>query len=422
MSEPVVYTRETAVGLRNAIKQIVERTPVTDIHTHLYAPVFGPLLLRGIDEMLTYHYLVAEYFRYADTSYETFWAWPKTQQADAIWKTLFLDNSPISEACRGVLTALNLLGFDLASPDLAQIRREFARLDVEEHVKLVFDAANIKSAVMTNDPFDDVECPVWKAGYTPDSRFHAVLRIDPLLNDWEGNCHRLQDAGYNVYQRLTSRCIVEVRRFLDDWVKRMNALYMAVSLPPDFVMDDGSARACLIEEAVLPVAQANNIPFAMMIGVTRNVNPALKLAGDSLGTASLAPLEYLCATYPKNKFMVTYLARENQHAAAVTARKFRNLLLFGCWWFLNNPSLIEEMTRMRIELLGTSIIPQHSDARVLDQAVYKWAHSREIISRVLRHKYADLLETGWTITEDAIRRDVEKLLGGNFWSFLQREL
>jgi hypothetical protein len=57
------------------------------------------------------------------------------------------------------------------------------------------------------------------------------------------------------------------------------------------------------------------------------------------------------------------LARENQHELAVAARKFGNLMVFGCWWFVNNPSLITEITRMRVELLGTSFIPQHSDAR-----------------------------------------------------------
>ena len=41
------------------------------------------------------------------------------------------------------------------------------------------------------------------------------------------------------------------------------------------------------------------------------------------------------------------------------------------------PSLIDEITRMRFELLGTSIIPQHSDGRVLDQLLYKWDHSRQ---------------------------------------------
>jgi hypothetical protein len=103
----------------------------------------------------------------------------------------------------------------------------------------------------------------------------------------------------------------------------------------------------------------------------------------------------------------------------VAARKFRNLMPFGCWWFLNNPSLIEEMTRMRVELLGGSFIPQHSDARILDQLVYKWDHSRKIIGKVLADKYADLAATGWQVSESEIRRDIANLYGGNFESFLE---
>ena len=113
------------------------------------------------------------------------------------------------------------------------------------------------------------------------------------------------------------------------------------------------------------------------------------------------------------------LARENQHELCVTARKFRNLMIFGCWWFLNNPSLIEEITRMRFELLGTSVISQHSDARILDQLIYKWAHSRKIIANVLIEKYSDILATGWMIGEEEIIRDVENLFGGNFWRFVE---
>jgi len=38
----------------------VDSTRVVDVHTHLYPASFGGLLLRGIDELLTYHYLIAE--------------------------------------------------------------------------------------------------------------------------------------------------------------------------------------------------------------------------------------------------------------------------------------------------------------------------------------------------------------------------
>ena len=95
---------------------------------------------------------------------------------------------------------------------------------------------------------------------------------------------------------------------------------------------------------------------------------------------------------------------------------------FGCWWFLNNPSLIDEITRMRLEMLGTSVVLQHSDARVTEHLLYKWDHSRTIIAKVLAGKYAGLMTVGWTLDESEIRRDAGRLLSGNFWEFLDRAM
>ncbi len=139
-----------------------------------------------------------------------------------------------------------------------------------------------------------------------------------------------------------------------------------------------------------------------------------------VGYSDVQSVIALCRDFPQNKFFCTMLARENQHELCVAARKFGNLMIFGCWWFLNNPSLIDEITRMRIELLGTSMIPQHSDARVLDQLIYKWDHSRALIGRILSEKYADLARTGWPVTDDDVRRDVKRLLHDNFLDFLAR--
>jgi len=77
---------------------------------------------------------------------------------------------------------------------------------------------------------------------------------------------------------------------------------------------------------------------------------------------------------------------------------------------------------MRLELLGLSFTPQHSDARVLDQIIYKWRHSRRIVGRVLEEKYADLADTGWQPTREEIERDVRALFGGAFDAFCQRNL
>jgi hypothetical protein len=178
----------------------------------------------------------------------------------------------------------------------------------------------------------------------------------------------------------------------------------------------------MLEKAVLPVCEELGLPLALMIGVKRRVNPDLRMAGDGVGVARIEPVEYLCAKYPKNKFMLTMLARENQHAACVAGRKFRNLHVFGCWWFVNNPSIIKEITRERLELLGPSVTPQHSDARILEPVVYKWDHSKKVIGDVLLEKYSDLLGSGWTLDEKELRRDVEGFFGGNFRRFLERSL
>jgi hypothetical protein len=399
------------------VEAILAATPIHDIHTHLYDPAFGGLLLWGIDDLLVYHYLVAETFRHLDVPAEKFWALSKPRQADLIWDALFIQNSPVSEACRGVLTTLHALGLDVRKRDLPALRQWFKQWKVEDYVSRCLELAGVSTVRMTNSPFDDEERPVWEKGFTRDERFRAALRIDPLLLTWGDTVPLLARLGYNVGVSLTAKTVGGVRRFLADWAERIKAEYLMVSLGPEFDFPSDSSCAHLLEKAVLPHCREFGLPVALMMGVKRQVNPQLRQAGDGVGLSKLGALERLCAEFPENKFLVTVLARENQHELCVLARKFRNLHVFGCWWFTNVPSLVEEMTRLRIELIGLSVTPQHSDARVLDQLIYKWRHSREIIARVLVEKYTDLARTGWLATDAEIKRDAESLLGGAFERF-----
>ncbi len=393
-------------------------TPVIDIHTHLYDPAMKDLLLWGIDELLVYHYLVAESFRWLDVGYAKFWLLPKSAQADLIWDALFCRHSPISEACRGVLTTLNAFGLDLKKRDLPAIRQWFAAQKLEDHVTRCLELARVSKVYMTNSPFDSAERAAWERGFSRDQRFVAGLRIDPLLLSWPEAASFLMESGYGVSADVAPQSMFdEVRRFLADWTTRLNAKYLMVSLPPDFEYPARGMTTQLLERAVLPHCREHGLPLALMPGVRRAVNPQLKLAGDGVGLANLVSLQHLCAAFPDNKFMTTVLARENQHELCVLARKFPNLHIFGCWWFTNIPFLIDEMTRMRVELLGLSFTPQHSDARVLDQLVYKWQHSRGVISRVLVEKYTDLTQTGWRVTRADIERDVWDMFGGAFERF-----
>jgi hypothetical protein len=403
-----------AEQLREVVHDEFEKTPIIDMHTHLFMPSLGKLGLWGIDELLTYHYLEAELFRFSSVKPAQYWAMNKQQQADLIWRTLFVENTPVSEACRGVIAVLSAFGLPTASKDLREAREYFQSQKLEAHIRHVFDLAGISEVVMTNDPLDPEEAPLWEQGAAPDRQFHAVLRLDRVLNKWPQHWEILKGQGYKVEENLGGQTISEVRRFLSAWCARMKPVYMACSLPDTFQYPENSARGKLLKEAVIPSCREHQIPLSVMIGVRYQVNPAIKLAGDAVGKADLRAVEHMCVESPDNRFLISVLSRENQHELCVYARKFGNLLPFGCWWFLNQPSVVEEMTRERIEMLGFSFIPQHSDARVLEQVIYKWKNTRRTIGPILANAFRVLAEDGRTVEREEIRRDIHNLFRTNF--------
>ncbi len=393
--------------LRQAVEQAVERAPVVDIHTHLYPPNFGGLCLWGIDELVTYHYLIAELFRSNRAiSPEQFWTRSKQQQADTIWEALFVGNTPLSEAARGVVRVMTALGLDPHAAALADARKFFASQNLESHIDNVMRIAGVTGIVMTNDPFNPAEAAIWKRERPANPRFHAALRMDPLLNSAE-----------SLFSTVT-----EARNFVDEWIDRMQPLYMAASLPAEFAYPDETLRTKILREVVMPVGLKHNLPFAMMIGVVRQVNPRLRDAGDSSGRADVRAVERIAADFPENRFLVTMLSRENQHELCVVSRKFANIMPFGCWWFLNNPSIVAEITAERLEMLGSSFIPQHSDARILEQIIYKWAHSRRVIAAGLYEQYKQLSLDGWPLRQEQIERDIRRMFSGNFEEWIGKRL
>jgi len=402
----------------SVVNDVLESTEFIDVHTHLFAPSFGKLGLWGIDELLTYHYLEAEFFRSSSTTPDEYWSLSKSEQADAIWQTLFVENTPISEATRGVIAVLKAFALPTDGPDLTEARSFFKRQELEAHVQRVFEIAGVSLVVMTNDPLDSEEMAAWKNGIQEHPRFRAVLRLDKILRHWPAHWGVLAAQGYKVDAQASGKSVAEVQRFLSDWHERMRPMYMAVSLPDTFLYPEESLGNKLLSEAVLPSCRELDLPLSLMIGVRSQVNPAIRLAGDAVGRADLRALENLCRTFPKNRFLVSVLSRENQHELCVYARKFSNLMPFGCWWFMNNPSIVEEITRERIEMLGTSFIPQHSDARILEQVIYKWSNTRRTLAPILANAYRLLREDGRGVTRDDIQRDVTRLFRTNAESWM----
>lgn len=407
--------------LSRTLKNAFENAKIIDMHTHLFPPSYGELCLYGIDELLTYHYLIAEAMRQTNIPYEKFWALSKKEQAGLVWDTLFLNSSPISEATMGVITILEALGIDYAGRDLEGIRRQFDEMTgrdrLGKYVDRLMEISHVEKLVMTNDPFHPVERE-YMAKQTEDPRFLSSLRLDAIFGvRRDDTFEQLKAWGYGVERELDDKTVKELQRFLSEWIERMNPVYLAVSFPPSYRFPDESPDNVLLRELVLPLCREHDLPLAIMLGAKRGVNPDLKLAGDAVGLSSVESLMNLFAAYPDNRFLVTGLSRENQYELIVAARKFRNMMLFGCWWFLNTPHLVEEITRMRVELLGTSFIVQHSDCRVFEQLIYKWQHSIELIEKILFDKYRNLLEKGWLLKAQDVERDVNKLLRENFVQF-----
>src|SRR5215813_14881057 len=157
-----------AEELRAEVDSVVSSMAVVDVHTHLFPSEFNELCLWGIDELLTYHYLTAEALRTARIPYEQFWAMSKTDQANLVWKTLFVDNTPTSEAAQGIISELDVFGLDTRAPDLKEARAFFNSQRLAEHFDQVFDIAKVSGVVMTNDPFDDAEDQLWNSSISVD--------------------------------------------------------------------------------------------------------------------------------------------------------------------------------------------------------------------------------------------------------------
>jgi len=209
-----------AIDIASIVQSTLDRQPIVDMHTHLYPPTFGTpvggksgksdpngLLLWGIDDLLTYHYLVAEVYRVVRTDklpYEQFWKMTKRQQADHIWKHLFIERAPISEACRGVLTTIQKLGLDPSDPTPDGWRKWFDQQDPSGYIDKVMQVSNVKSITMTNPVFDDNERQRWldNPKVAADPRFTAVLRIDPLLRDWPTAAKKISSWGYPAQEDL----------------------------------------------------------------------------------------------------------------------------------------------------------------------------------------------------------------------------
>ena len=261
---------------------------------------------------------------------------------------------------------------------------------------------------MTNNPFDLDEWSMFDSGDWDKKIYLASLRLDDLILDYEES---LKKAKHQTSTKDEHTIIT----YLEKCYQKSKPVYAALSLNHDTfntILDDSIWRN------VLAWLESKKLPLSLMLGVKRAVNKDFGLAGDGIGDINLKKLSMFCNSYPKNKFLVTCLSLNDQHELNVLSRKHPNLKIFGFWWFMNQPTIIKEILKMRIDMLGFNFIPQHSDARVTDQLIYKWSHFKKILHPILVEYYQNLLNKNFHLSEAILKRDINNLLSGNAKNFL----
>ena len=387
-------------NISNKLLNIINSTPIFDLHTHLFPPKHEGYFLLGFKNLLNYHYLIAELLIAANIDASTFYSYNDEKKASLIWNELFEKRTPVSEACSGVLSILKELNIEINNKSFLSICDEYDRKIQSD--KNILDLSNVSSLVMTNNPFDLDEWSLFNTNDWDKKIYLASLRLDDLILDYEEALKKEKDKTSNQETTIVT--------YLDKCYSQSNPVYAAVSLNLETfhtIFEDSFWKDILVW------LENKNLPLSLMLGVRRAVNKDFGLAGDGIGDINLKELSNLCNLFPNNKFLVTCLSLNDQHELTVLARKHPNLRIFGFWWFMNQPTIIKQILKMRIDMLGFSFIPQHSDARVSDQLIYKWNHFKKILHPILLEYYQDLLNKNFPISEKILQRDIDNLLSGN---------
>ena len=397
-----------------AIETAPDKLIIDDWHTHLLGPNAGPQLsLHGIDQQLTYHYVRRKLFGAGHIDPATFNTWSLEQQGDFTWQKLFADGAsdPFDEGCRGVIVAMEALGLDPNAADLHHARQYYTDTPAEEIQRRCMELAGVRRIVGTQDVFNDRERDYYENGAWDDN-YLSGYRLDELVLHYPRAAARLNAWGYAVGSDPSEAATAaEIRRFLTDWHEKLHSVvYGACSFPPQCAVHDlSSQEGAILHHAVLPALRELNLPFFMMPGPIRQLQPAWRDAGDGVGLSDMFPYQQLVRRHPDNAFFITPLHNANQYDASVLSCHNDNVMAIGHWWFNYHPGLVEQDLRMRLEMTGDRFIPFNSDARVLENLIPKWRRFRQILARVLGEKYQDLHDAGRTVTRAGIAETLRTL-------------
>ncbi len=401
---------------KNLIWEAVHQTPAAEVRVFAY-PQAGGRSVSGIDALLTTPEVLSEFFRRRALANRELGpasareAYIRTltpaELADLVWRQLFLDNAPMSEPLRVVLTTMGMFGLDVACGDLRVLREQYDQIPAEEKLARIITLANLDLALYAVDcwPEDGTQgegVGLWgsSAGALPvvarPDVFRPVLYLSRLFADWKEGARRLRVRGFGLKAKVDNFAPLEFRRFLAGEAARVRPVAIGLDWPTGGHHADDGCVGKLVREAVLPFCREKDLPFFLETGEER-----------------IEGLEALWREQPEVRVLL-FPGREDQFASAVMAASaVRNVLLAGPDQPLSFPRIMDGYHGLRLEGLGSAFHAFHSSAGAVEELVGGWAHGRWTFGKALLRHYSELWRTGWRFSEESVKREVGLMLVGN---------
>lgn len=397
---------------------VVHGTSVIDVRCFISPPEATAGHATGVDALLSSKAILKEFFLRrslaepaAQRNVENLSSLSQSEIADLVWRRLFLEQSPLSETTRVVLTTLGLFGMAVDKRDLNLFRDEFAAMSAAERLERAFAIAKVEYVLYPVDSLAVSENTV-KTSHNP--RFKPVLSLNAMLGDWKESARHMRSLGFGVKGKVDEFAPLELRRFLSEQVNRLNPVAISYDWPGIMTPDSNRGGARLIQEAVLPLCAERGLAFCIA---------GANITGEACEDEPEQPLDIpelavLWRQHPDVNFLFFPAGGNQLSAACREASRYGNLLLCGPDASLANPTALARFTRERLESCGSVFHACHSGAETVEELTGKWAHLRWTVGEALRDRYAELWRTGWRFTEEDVAADVKAILGGNAKTFL----
>ncbi|GHU82373.1 hypothetical protein FACS1894196_0610 [Clostridia bacterium] len=229
----MIVTRD---DLKRVVRAAVRDAPAEDGYTRLSAGALRAAGENAVDRLLTEPALLAEAARYGEDA--RLCAPDRGTRADAVFETLFLNRSPVSEAAAGALLAIRRIGVDIGERNLHQARLMAAEMPCATRLMEALDRAGLVSVAVRVDVLDTDTLPP----DTLDDRLCAALCVDALADP---------DAAWPLLLEKGCKDARDVRALIESRARALRA--------GSLLANRGFSGA--LWEACAGAAQAQGIPL-----------------------------------------------------------------------------------------------------------------------------------------------------------------